>query len=527
MVCGDPFAGFDRFTDEASERGLGIDQDPEPLSNALDQGGVAVTDLDGDGDHDILLGRRQESLPPVGPAPDRISFVRLFENDGQGYFEERDVPPRYGALDRLTMDAVFAAVDLNDDQLPDVVRSGIGFASWSPNLGDFEFGPALPIFEDEGPPSEQANIHTFALGDVDLDGDLDALLPVLMLGAPEPMAPNDPLAALPDRGTSMLLFNEGGEFIEQQTLEAPAYTQLGILTDRDGDGDLDVYVISEFGRSMGADPSSFYRNDGLTRQGLVSLEDDAFDIGADLDVGGMGIDVADLNGDGQLDYCVAEFGPIKCILSLPDGSYYEGGAALGLGAPPPNGAGNDWSGYSLELADLDNDGNLDALALGGVPVREEEPGIHIDRIFEGQDDGTFVERTYELDFADPRRHFGLATADFDGDGFLDFVVSGTEGQPLLWMNRCGTEAWIELDLLGPPGNSDALGARVEVETAGTTQVREVHGLRTLAQSSPRLHFGLGQHEQVDRVTIRWPDGATSEGLDLPVRRRIQVDHPER
>ena len=52
------------------------------------------------------------------------------------------------------------------------------------------------------------------------------------------------------------------------------------------------------------------------------------------------------------------------------------------------------------------------------------------------------------------------------------------------------------------------------------------GLRTVGQSEPRIHFGLGDARRIDRVEVRWPGGRTTELARLPVNRFGRVFHPD-
>ena len=67
--------------------------------------------------------------------------------------------------------------------------------------------------------------------------------------------------------------------------------------------------------------------------------------------------------------------------------------------------------------------------------------------------------------------------------------------------------WIRVALEGSSSNRSAIGARVEVQWEGKTQVQEVSGGNGFSsQNDRRLHFGLGSATKVDRIIIRWPSG---------------------
>ena len=93
------------------------------------------------------------------------------------------------------------------------------------------------------------------------------------------------------------------------------------------------------------------------------------------------------------------------------------------------------------------------------------------------------------------------------------------------MNSCGDNAWLAIELIGPPGNQEGFGARAEVTGSGGTQIRELYNLRGMGQGPSRFQFGLGGDDEAERVRIEWPDGAVSEAERVPTRRFMRVTHP--
>ncbi|MCB1056127.1 MAG: CRTAC1 family protein [Acidobacteria bacterium] len=157
-------------------------------------------------------------------------------------------------------------------------------------------------------------------------------------------------------------------------------------------------------------------------------------------------------------------------------------------------------------------------------LRNEGPG----------DDGIprFTDVAMALGADDDKDARGLAIADFDNDGDLDLAVShdfGDSGDvaraaPSLLRNDIGNRhGWISVELEGTTSNRDAVGALVTLEAGDLRQVQVVSaGSSYASQHDRRLHFGLGDRELVDRLTVRWPGGGEETFTDLPARSRVRI-----
>lgn len=507
VACDVPTTGMDRFTEEGELRGLTmVLQNPQLIWGEASEGtggSVVAQDMDRDGDIDIVIGR-------IDGAP------WLLENDGAGHFVEHAVSlsPEEQAIQQVS---VLSALDITGDRLPEIVLAAGGYMAYLPNLGAMSFGPpVLAYIEDDG-----AQVYmTQVWGDADGDGDLDVVLPgtgAVGLGPGE---------GLELGGPDRLLLGDDGSWslsLELIVAEEGSRTQVALFTDRDGDGDADLFIPADLGP-----PSGFYRNDGNDQDGIPIYVNDAASIGADLVMAAMGIDSADLNHDGVLDYCITDVGRPKCLLSDPSGTWFEAGLALGV--LPSVEVGFDGTiGWGLNLADLDSDGFLELIQASGPDQGAVLDGLleYPDLLWHGQSDGSFVDVSAQVGFDDVGVHYGMATADFNGDGYLDMLVTGPERSPSLFMNQCGDAAWLMVDLEGLSGNTEAMGARVEVVVGETTHIREVYNLRTQSQTPSRLHFGLGDVDTVDLVRVRWPDGEVTEQADVGTRRLVWANHPDR
>ena len=528
IKCAEPTTGFDRLSEVGAERGIDLE-----LSLAQEQGhgcnyipgAVVASDLDADGDVDLLFGNVE-------------GFPFVFANDGAGSFEaaaeDATVGEALAALDRAWL--AVGAVDLNGDGLPELILSGDGIAVVLDNLGGLEFDLPRVAWDEGGWP--RSCFQTMDWGDADGDGDLDLALAGLDVVPFEGFVPEE---IVPDVGAAerVLLQEDDGSFSLALDLAPAGHDPwLAVMiqfTDRDGDGDADLLVGTDRGVPVGV-PSRFYRNDGPDGDGTPRLVDDALEIGAAAWAQAMGLDVRDLDDDGLPDYCMTDIDDsITCLVS-GSGSYYVAGKAQGLVSDaesnPEWEAGFTWSSWSFQFVDLDSDGLVDAAATAGEPAdfgsvlnaRYDQPQPNT--LWQGLEDGAFDVRGAELGFDDPAHHYGMALADLAGDGYPELVVAPAEGRPLVWDNPCGDHGWLEVDLVGPPGNRDGFGAHVTVETRGQPELQELLGLRTLGQSAPVLHFGLGESPRADRLEVRWPDGHISAATRVPARRVVTVTHPD-
>lgn len=485
IVCADPLdgAGLDRFEEVGVERGL-----TEPLSpTEFGPTHLLVEDLNRDDVPDLVVGA-EGGLP------------RVYLNDGTGNFTMQDQTGEGGGGWSPPM----GLADLNGDDLPEIVVLGNGSLSVYTNRSNGWFtATAMQIWR----PQESRVSQTMSFGDVDQDGDLDIAAPHI-----------DDVALPPsNEGTAdHLLLMDGIAVDAAVELYAPSRGSRALVatfTDFDADGDQDLFVPSDL-----QIPAALWRNDGNG-----NLEDVAAEVGADLQMGAMGIDSADLNGDARLDYCITDTGPPRCLFSNGVDEFVEGTATLGL--EPADPVGNTGTiGWSIDLADLDNDGRLDAVQTSAAMHASDADTAWPDLMWQGTDDG-FVDVTAETGFGDTNDNYALVTADMNGDGWLDIVVGGTGQPPRLYLSRCGSAHWMEIELDGPPSNTQGFGARVRVTAGGRSWLREVYSVRAQGQAPSRVHIGLGEATEAN-ISITWPDGAVSQATAVPADRLIQVIHPD-
>ena len=234
------------------------------------------------------------------------------------------------------------------------------------------------------------------------------------------------------------------------------------LFDYDNDGDLDVFVVQ--GEMLGSapldraffpprDPASLrgrlFRNDlHIAADGTRTLHftDVTERSGIDARGYGMGVAAGDFDNDGCIDLYVTKLGSNQLLHNNCDGTFTDVTKASGTASP-------GWS-VSAAFVDYDRDGWLDLFVGHYVNYRVEAnvkcfglagardycpPHMYPaqpSRLYHNNRDGTFTDVTARAGLsAEFGPALGVATADFNGDGWIDLYVAN-DGQPnQLWINQ--------------------------------------------------------------------------------------------
>jgi hypothetical protein len=486
--------------------------------------GVAVGDANGDGLEDLYVCQ-QVGLPN-----------RLMLHNADGTATDAASAAKVNYID-VTRAVLF--VDLDNDGDQDLAQ-GIGpLLVIAYNDGAGVFKDQL-IFEHEG----QEQIYSLSAADADGDGDLDLYagryaLEGVMHGVPTPYHDADNGAA------NAYWRNDGARAFVNATDEVglgepnTKFTLASLWDDFDDDGDLDLYVVNDFGRN------NLFRNDGSGHFEDVAEAAGAVDIGA-----GMGATTGDFDLDGDPDLYVTNMWSAPGLRIASQSDAFMGGESKDVHRWYVQHAGGNsllrnrgdgtfedvtdearvaigrW-GWGGLFTDFDNDGREDLYvpcghATNRASTEESSPpdttpkeqyanafgAVHRMVMYEdvswsGGERNLAYLNTGTPRFADvsavsgadlPDDTRAAALVDWDEDGRVDLVLKSRNAPRLrLLRNVNGARGgWIafELEGNGTTTNRDAIGARVSVELEGHTLKKRVQaGSGYLAQSSKRLHFG--------------------------------------
>lgn len=513
----------------AAERGLLFEyvcghREGRFLFPEIHAGGAALFDADADGDLDAYLVQGGDLAEPPAGRPGN----RLFLNQGKGVF--RDASEGSGAEDRGYGMGVTAG-DYDGDGLTDLYVTNVGPNTLLRNLGGGRF-------EDV---TARAGVGlvgwsaSAAFLDYDLDGDLDLFVVRYLnwtvegemdcydaAGRPDYCGPAKYDSPAPD-----LLYRNLGDGTFEDATEAAGLsvafgTGLGVATgDFDDDGRPDLFVANDnmldqlwLGRADGTFvDEAVYRGSAADTSGVPKA--------------GMGIAVADVDDDGDLDAIVCNLAGESDSLFLNRGEYFDDATGpSGLAA-----LSRASTRFGMGWADFDNDGVLDLYQATGKIARQgkihlaSDPYAEPNLLFRGLPGPRYREveprgGTAELLVAASR---AAAFGDVDGDGGIDVLVVNRDAPAYLLLNRVEERGnWLRLRLLGANG-SDALGAVVRGTVAGRRVRRDVTVAYSYQSASePFVHFGLASTGSVEGLEVRWPTGARECFGSRPANRTVTL-----
>jgi enediyne biosynthesis protein E4 len=493
--------------------------------------GLAWLDYDRDGYPDLFC---VNSAPP-DPQPGVERGHRLYRNRGDGTFE--DVTDRAGLRGRGEDGQGAAVGDYDGDGWTDLYVTCFGPNHLYRNMGDGRFkdvGRSAGTAGDAPGRTGTKWSTAAAWFDADGDGDLDLYVTnYCRLGGRLPRlcdydGVRSTCAPVVYPGQADLFFRNqgGGRFTADDGTFAlagrPQGRGLGVLPwDADEDGRPDLFVAND------GQGNFFFHNRG------DRYEETAYACGLALDATGgdpasMGLDVDDYDGNGRPDLAVGNYQDVPNILyeqkrplAFQDVSTITGMALLTRSVLT----------FGTGFADFNLDGHRELLFVNGhvqdnvallkAGVSYEQKPQLLEYGARGFQDASALAGPV---FQRPIAGRGAAFADYDRDGDEDVAVAVNGGPVQLWRNDSPRGHWLQVELRGKSPNREAIGARLELQSDGRSQVRQVlTGRSYLSDSERTVTFGLGTAARVDMLEVRWPGGVRRTIPVAGVDRRVVVE----
>ncbi len=497
--------------------------------------GVALFDYDNDDRLDLFVvnGAEINDPSPAGTIPQKTGpkyWNRLYHQKPDGTFE--DVTERAG-LQGASYGMGVAVGDYDNDGFEDLFVTEYGRNHLYHNNGN---GTFTDVTDKAG---VAGGGWSTSAAWVDLDG--DGLLDLVVVrylqwdftdiwcgekkqGYRSFCHPDEFQAIGP-----LVYHNDGnGHFtdITKQAGFAKPGKGLGIaIADFNGDGHIDIFIAND------SVPEFLYQN-----KGDGTFEEVGLFAGTGVDgdghaYAGMGVDFADYDNDGLPDIVVSDLAYQKYALyrNNGDGTFVYTSDSTGLGAMTLL-----LSGWGVRFLDYDNDGwkdlliaqahVMDTIELNYPQLRYREP-----MLLARNTGKAFIDVSSDSGptFHEPWASRGMAIGDIDNDGRLDAVVTENGGPVHILHNATDTQNhWLALMLIGHKSNRDAIGAAVKIVTGQGEQ----HAIVTtsgsyLSSGDKRVHFGLGPQSTIREIDIRWPRGIRQILRDVKADQILRVDEP--
>jgi len=491
--------------------------------------GVAFFDFDNDGWLDIFMVNSGASdfFSPATPLKNA-----LLKNNRNGTFT--DVTDQAGVAGGKEFGMGCAIADYDNDGYQDILVTAYGRCTLYHNNGNGTFTDVTAKAGLAAPGWTTSAVWF----DYDNDGKLDLFLcSFVQFSAKSDMFCGDNklgkrFYCIPRvfKPTPSLLFHNNGDGTFKEVSGGTHIARamgkaLGVVaTDINNDGLIDLFVANDTVQNF------LFANRGMGKWDEIGLAAEVGFSANGTPRSGMGVDAADVNGDGRQDLFVANVDQEMFSLYRNDGNEFFSDVANFHGVAQ---ATRLLSGWGLKFFDYDNDGLVDLFLANGHPddmiesysqqVRYKEPlvlfhndGKKLSNVTE--DAGPAFQKTY------PAR--GLAVGDYNNDGRLDVLIGNNGEAPVLLKNHAGEgHHWVGLKLQGTSCNRDAIGATIIWSHGDVVRTRyKTSGGSYLSSHDIREVLGIGTATKVNWVEIKWPQpsGRVERFTDVPVDRYVTV-----
>ena len=523
-----------RFTDQTQAAGIHFKHtngasEQKYLPETMGSGGLFF-DYNNDGHLDIYLvnsGTFSNTSRQVYRHPDHTNV--LYRNKGDGTFI--DITAEAGLQKNQGYGMGCLAADYDNDGNTDLYLTNFGKNQLYRNNGD---GTFTDVTSHAGVGDGNWSVSA-SFGDFNLDGYLDLYVvnyldyqletahACFLEGVHIYCGPHE----YPGIRDTLYRNNGDGTFTDVTTRAAVRNAGKGLgtlFTDYNDDGYPDIFVAND------AVPDFLYRNnkDG-TFTDIAATAGVAYNSEGRA-TASMGIALGDYDNDGMNDIFITNFSLEVNSLFHNDGDGFYTMKTFEAGL-----ADLSFSqlGFGTQFLDADNNGTLDLFVANGHVwdnVSEITPSLSYKQtcqIFKNTGDGQFkdVSETAGPFFKRPVVARGVVIGDYNNDGAMDILVTRCGENPVLLRNDSQTYNWVKIQLIGTESNRDGIGAKVWVHTNEITQFREATcGGSYASGSEPILHFGIGTHETIQSIKVKWQKGHTQalDFSDSPVNQTIHI-----